>query len=98
MDSPKIPFIRRCSGYVEQFDVQSVTVETVLFSAGAETRSGSCETDHEKQFFVDGIIRMLSSLHLLMPLVWNEREVLVSRFEQEKTSFDRCRYKQHHHR
>ena len=58
-----IPF-RRCSGYVEQFDVQSpeLTVrETVLFSAHLRLDSTLPEVDNdEKQAaFVDSVLKVL---------------------------------------
>ena len=75
---------RRCSGYVEQFDVQSpqLTVrETVLFSA--RLRLDPKKTDEEKLQFCDQVLRTLELTPLADCLVGSEEEGGLS-FEQKK--------------
>jgi ABC-type cobalamin/Fe3+-siderophores transport system ATPase subunit len=77
---------RRCSGYVEQFDVQSpeLTVrETVLFSARLRLDSESLETDEQKQAFVDHIIEEVELSELALALVGTDDDSGLS-FEQKK--------------
>jgi ABC-type multidrug transport system ATPase subunit len=77
---------RRCSGYVEQFDVQSpqLTVrETILFSARLRLDPTLVETDHEKQFFVDSIIKDSELTSLADALVGTDEGAGLS-FEQKK--------------
>jgi ABC-type multidrug transport system ATPase subunit len=77
---------RRCSGYVEQFDVQSpqLTVrETILFSARLRLDPSLVETDHEKQFFVDSIIKDAELTSLADALVGTDEGAGLS-FEQKK--------------
>ena len=75
---------RRCSGYVEQFDVQSpqLTVrETVLFSA--RLRLDPQKSDQDKHLFVDQVLRTLELSPLADCLVGSEEEGGLS-FEQKK--------------
>jgi ABC-type lipoprotein export system ATPase subunit len=77
---------RRCSGYVEQFDVQTpqLTVrETVLFSARLRLDSKKVKTDEEKQTFCDQVLRTLELTELSDCLVGNDQEGGLS-FEQKK--------------
>jgi ABC-type lipoprotein export system ATPase subunit len=76
---------RRCSGYVEQFDVQSpqLTVrETVLFSARLRL-DGSTVTAEDKQKFSDMVLKTLELTPLADSLVGNADEGGLS-FEQRK--------------
>lgn len=77
---------RRCSGYVEQFDVQSpqLTVrETVLFSARLRLDPEVLQTDKEKQAFVDQVLRILELKRLSDCIVGSDEEGGLS-FEQKK--------------
>lgn len=77
---------RRCSGYVEQFDVQSpqLTIrETVLFSARLRLDSEKVKTDKEKQNFSDQVLRTLELTSLADCLVGSDEEGGLS-FEQRK--------------
>lgn len=77
---------RRCSGYVEQFDVQSpeLTVrETVLFSARLRLDPDLVETDKEKQAFVDQILADVELTNLAHSLVGSDESGGLS-FEQKK--------------
>lgn len=77
---------RRCSGYVEQFDVQSpeLTVkETVLFSARLRLDCELVQTDEEKQTFVDRIIEDVELTYLALALVGTGEGSGLS-FEQKK--------------
>jgi ABC-type multidrug transport system ATPase subunit len=77
---------RRCSGYVEQFDVQSpeLTVrETVLFSARLRLDPDVVETDEKKQAFVDDIIEEVEMTDLAQALVGTDEGGGLS-FEQKK--------------
>lgn len=77
---------RRCSGYVEQFDVQTpqLTVrETVLFSARLRLDSKKVKTDEEKQIFCDQVLRTLELTPLADCLVGSNEEGGLS-FEQKK--------------
>jgi ABC-type multidrug transport system ATPase subunit len=77
---------RRCSGYVEQFDVQSpeLTVrETILFSARLRLDPALVTTDHEKQYFVDHIIKDAELTPLADALVGTDEGMGLS-FEQKK--------------
>jgi len=83
-----IPF-RRCSGYVEQFDVQSpeLTVrETVLFSAHLRLDSTLPEVDNdEKQAaFVDSVLKVLELSNIDECLVGDAEEGTGLSFEQRK--------------
>lgn len=76
---------RRCSGYVEQFDVQSpqLTVrETVLFSARLRL-DGNTVTAEDKQKFSDMVLRILELTPLADSLVGTFDEGGLS-FEQKK--------------
>lgn len=78
---------RRCSGYVEQFDVQApeLTVrETVLFSARLRLDSEDpvVESDREKMKFVDHVLRSLELQSLADCLVGDSDSGLS--FEQRK--------------
>jgi ABC-type multidrug transport system ATPase subunit len=71
---------------VEQFDVQSpqLTVrETILFSARLRLDPALVETDHEKQFFVDNIIKDAELTSLADALVGTDAGAGLS-FEQKK--------------
>jgi len=77
---------RRCSGYVEQFDIQSpeLTVrETVLFSAFLRLDSNKVETEKEKEEFCDSVINTLELTPLAHCLVGSDEEGGLS-FEQKK--------------
>ena len=77
---------RRCSGYVEQFDVQSpeLTVrETVLFSARLRLDPKKVKTDEEVQIFCDQVLRTLELTPLGDCLVGSDEEGGLS-FEQRK--------------
>jgi ABC-type Mn2+/Zn2+ transport system ATPase subunit len=77
---------RRCSGYVEQFDVQApqLTVrETVLFSARLRLDAKIVKTDEEKQTFCDQVLLTLELTALSDCLVGNDQEGGLS-FEQRK--------------
>ncbi len=79
-------FFRRCSGYVEQFDIQSpqLTVrETVLFSARLRLDSNRVENDEEREQFCDTVIRTLELTPLAHCLVGSDEEGGLS-FEQRK--------------
>jgi ABC-type multidrug transport system ATPase subunit len=79
---------RRCSGYVEQFDVQSpqLTVrETVLFSARLRLNSEdpNLESDGVKQQYTDQVLEMLELTSLAGAPVGTDGEGGLS-FEQRK--------------
>jgi ABC-type lipoprotein export system ATPase subunit len=77
---------RRCSGYVEQFDVQTpqLTVrETVLFSARLRLDGKKVKTDEEKNIFCDQVLRTLELTPLADCLVGSDEEGGLS-FEQKK--------------
>jgi ABC-type multidrug transport system ATPase subunit len=77
---------RRCSGFVEQFDVQTpqLTVrETVLFSARLRIDVLKVEKDEDKQAFVDYVLKTLELTPLADVLVGNASEGGLS-FEQKK--------------
>jgi ABC-type multidrug transport system ATPase subunit len=77
---------RRCSGYVEQFDVQSpeLTVrETILFSARLRLDPALVKTDEEKQRFVDRTIKDMELTDLADTLVGTDEGEGLS-FEQKK--------------
>jgi len=77
---------RRCSGYVEQFDVQSpeLTVrETVLFSARLRLDPTAVESDEQKQAFVDQILDDVELSELANALVGSSEQGGLS-FEQKK--------------
>ena len=77
---------RRCSGYVEQFDVQSpqLTVrETVLFSARMRLDPKKVKTDEDKQKFCHQVLRTLELTTLADSLVGSEEEGGLT-FEQKK--------------
>ena len=77
---------RRCSGYVEQFDVQSpeLTVrETVIFSARLRLDPNVVTTDEERYAFVDQILRDMELSDLANALVGTDDGIGLS-FEQKK--------------
>lgn len=77
---------RRCSGYVEQFDVQTqqLTVrETVLFSARLRLDASTVERDEDKQAFVDQVLKTLELTPLADVLVGSSTEGGLT-FEQNK--------------
>lgn len=77
---------RRCSGYVEQFDVQApeLTVrETVLFSARLRLDERQVKTDQEKEKFADQVLETLELTALATCLVGSDEEGGLS-FEQRK--------------
>ena len=77
---------RRCSGYVEQFDVQTpqLTVrETVLFSARLRLDVLKVENDDDKQTFVDEVLRTLELTPFADVLVGNSEDGGLS-FGQKK--------------
>ena len=77
---------RRCSGYVEQFDVQTpqLTVrETVLFSARLRLDANKVKTDEEKQQFCDQVLRTLELTPLADCLVGTSEDGGLT-FEQRK--------------
>ena len=76
---------RRCSGYVEQFDVQSpeLTVrETVLFSARLRLDPDAVENETERQSFVDQVISDVELTGLAHSIVGIDDSGLT--FEQKK--------------
>lgn len=86
-EQEKISF-RRCSGYVEQFDVQQpeLTVrETVLFSARLRLNSDdpNLAGDEVKQKFVDSVLKKLELTSLAHSIVGTDGEGGLS-FEQRK--------------
>jgi ABC-type lipoprotein export system ATPase subunit len=77
---------RRCSGYCEQFDVQSpeLTVrETILFSARLRLDPDLCSCDDNVQLFVDQVIRDVN-LTLLADVQVGTDETYGLSFEQKK--------------
>jgi len=83
-----IPF-RRCSGYVEQFDVQSpelTITETVLFSARLRLNSDLIEvnTDEKKRAFVKIVLKALELSDIAESIVGDEGEGTGLSFEQRK--------------
>jgi len=77
---------RRCSGYVEQFDIQSpqLTVrETILFSARLRLDANKVNTNEEKEKFCDTVIKTLELTPLAHCLVGSDEEGGLS-FEQKK--------------
>lgn len=79
---------RRCSGYVEQFDVQApeLTVrETVMYSAKLRLDSSNpaVSTDKDKERFVDQVLRTLELESLADSLVGDSLDGGLS-FEQRK--------------
>lgn len=77
---------RRCSGFVEQFDVQTpqLTVrETVLFSARLRLDVLKVEKDEDKQAFVDHVLNTLELTPLADVLVGSSEDGGLS-FEQKK--------------
>lgn len=77
---------RRCSGYVEQFDVQSpeLTVrETVIFSARLRLDPMVVDCDEKKLEFVDHILDEVELTLLANSLVGSEECVGLT-FEQRK--------------
>jgi len=86
-EQEKISF-RRCSGYVEQFDVQSAQLtvrETVLFSARLRLNSEdpSLAGDKIKQQYTDGVLKVLELTSLADCVVGTDGEGGLS-FEQRK--------------
>jgi ABC-type multidrug transport system ATPase subunit len=77
---------RRCSGYVEQFDIQSpqLTVrETVLFSGRLRLDSTKIKSDEDKTKFCDLVLKVLELVPLKDCLVGSAEEGGLS-FEQKK--------------
>jgi ABC-type multidrug transport system ATPase subunit len=77
---------RRCSGYVEQFDIQSpqLTVrETVLFSGRLRLDANKVKSDELKQNFCDSVLETLELEPLADCLVGSDDEGGLS-FEQKK--------------
>lgn len=77
---------RRCSGYVEQFDVQTpqLTVrETVLFSARLRLDERKVKSEAEKVRFCDHVLKTLELTTICNRLVGSEEEGGLS-FEQRK--------------
>lgn len=77
---------RRCSGYVEQFDVQTAELtvrETVLFSARLRLDVTKVENDEDKQAFVDQVLYTLELTPLADVLVGSSDSGGLS-FEQKK--------------
>lgn len=76
---------RRCSGYVEQFDVQSpeLTVkETVIFSARLRLDPAIVKRDEDKVAFVNQILKDMELFEMKGVLVGTEEAGLT--FEQKK--------------
>lgn len=81
----KISFCR-CSGYVEQFDVQSpeLTVrETILFSARLRLDRDVVTSEEDREAFVDQVIDDMELLPLADSLVGSDEGIGLS-FEQKK--------------
>jgi ABC-type multidrug transport system ATPase subunit len=81
----KISFCR-CSGYVEQFDVQSpeLTVrETILFSARLRLDRDVVTSEEDREAFVDQVINDMELLPLADSLVGSDEGIGLS-FEQKK--------------
>jgi ABC-type multidrug transport system ATPase subunit len=77
---------RRCSGYVEQFDVQTpqLTIrETVLFSARLRLDERKVNSDAEKVDFCDHVLKTLELTAISDRLVGSDEEGGMS-FEQRK--------------
>lgn len=77
---------RRCSGYVEQFDIQSpeLTVrETVMFSALLRLDDTKVKSDDQKKRFCDIVLQLLELTPLADSLVGSDEEGGLS-FEQKK--------------
>lgn len=77
---------RRCSGYVEQFDVQSpqLTVrETVLFSGRLRLDADKIKSDNQKKKYCDLVLQILELTPLADSLVGSNEEGGLS-FEQKK--------------
>eukprot|EP00934_Nitzschia_sp_Nitz4_P005895 Nitzschia sp. Nitz4//scaffold51_size120721//34259//39017//NITZ4_003720-RA/size120721-snap-gene-0.33-mRNA-1//-1//CDS//3329553841//5885//frame0 len=77
---------RRCSGYVEQFDVQSAELtvrETVLFSARLRLDATKVPNDDDKKRFVDEVLKTLELTPLADVLVGTNDGGGLS-FEQKK--------------
>lgn len=84
----EVESFRRCSGYVEQFDVQApeLTVrETALFSARLRLDSNEPQvaTDDAKKEYVDRVLETLELLNIADCLVGSDEEGGLS-FEQRK--------------
>lgn len=77
---------RRCSGYVEQFDVQSpeLTVrETIFFSAKLRLDPTLVKTDEERWAFVDSVMQAVELTSLADSAVGTDEDFGLS-FEQKK--------------
>jgi ABC-type multidrug transport system ATPase subunit len=77
---------RRCSGYVEQFDIQSpqLTIrETVLFSGRLRLDANKIRSDNQKKSYCDMVLETLELTPLADTLVGNSEEGGIS-FEQKK--------------
>lgn len=77
---------RRCSGYVEQFDIQSpqLTVrETVLFSGRLRLDANKVRSDKQKKQYCDLVLDILELTPLADSLVGSAEEGGLS-FEQKK--------------
>jgi len=86
-EQEKISF-RRCSGYVEQFDVQAAELtvrETVLFSARLclNSEDPNLADDESKQKYTDQVLRTLELTPLANCVVGRDGEGGLS-FEQRK--------------
>ncbi len=77
---------RRCSGYVEQFDIQSpqLTVwETVLFCGRLRLDANKVQSDEQKKSYCELVLQTLELTPLRDSLVGNDEEGGLS-FEQRK--------------
>jgi ABC-type multidrug transport system ATPase subunit len=77
---------RRCSGYVEQFDIQSpqLTVrETVLFSGRLRIDADKIKSDKQKKKYCELVLQILELTPLADSLVGSKEEGGLS-FEQKK--------------
>jgi ABC-type multidrug transport system ATPase subunit len=77
---------RRCSGYVEQFDIQSpqLTVrETVLFSGRLRLDGDRVKSDNQKKKYCEQVLQILELSPLADSLVGSNEEGGLS-FEQKK--------------
>jgi ABC-type multidrug transport system ATPase subunit len=82
----KLTTFRRCSGYVEQFDIQSpqLTVrETVLFSGRLRLDANKVRSDDQKKRYCDLVLQTLELTPLADTLVGSSEEGGIS-FEQKK--------------
>ncbi|KAL7580109.1 hypothetical protein ACA910_012870 [Epithemia clementina (nom. ined.)] len=78
---------RRCSGYVEQFDVQSpeLTIrETVLFSARLRLEPGALDDEDQLHAFIDQVLAAVNLTEIEHALVGSSDEGVCISFEQKK--------------